>query len=1076
MIRIFGSTPPDQSWRPVCYCLQGPLYLCNVSKFARCANVARRASRRIPPEGLSRCCGDLRKFSFTTNLPSMLVSQVFSEISVLISGHSVEDLPTDLPEEDAASLLNAVACAWHPRLLQRSSSIPIFRQAESLTGYSGRRIVFVPASSESWMPHEWRAVFREQGHIVLAGCSKREDWLIAIDSALAAEGESSDVTHAASSEATSDDSICQSADGSRQTKKSFTTPVLIDHFLALGIIMLQVKLLSRRRHHFVDADNLLLSREVRLAADASLLGDEAAVKTHLGRCFEHLRDTREKFYPMNCYLLDLCIPGDDELGSKVLDLIVSATPATCLNLLATGRDLKAWVQQDGSLGFELKRAIVAGTVTLLTGHDAEIRPSLGSMAATSTDIARCRQTYIDIVGAPPRHWARRRYGMTASFPSLLTYFGFESALHIALDDGLYPDKERSQFEWQAPDGSQIPAASRIPLAIDSAAGFLRFADRYNESMQDDNTAALFLARLPSLKTPWLHDLQITASYAPVLGEFTTMDALVHLCNGSRMSERYQHSEYLAPYLIQSSVLKTEAPISGPARLRQFHQRLETLRTLFAMTRLIKAEAEVDVVNSQFTQIEKELAEVELKHVDTAIMLPAKDADLNSAYAAIDTQLTAVSDQLTSALQSRIPQQTADMRGLFITNSTPFGRTVDVAWPDSWKRPAASNMIELAERINDKERLLVKLPPGGFTWLVECGAGHTQQPLLKPLSREPPLAESLLLRNRHFEVTLSDRTGGIAAVAYHQQRGNRLSQQACFRYEREQTLPDDGSDEVRKSAYATAHLTEHRTVHAGTVFAAIETTAELRSPTDGSTLAIVRQITSIDRSQPRIHVTLFFEQLVTRVKGNPWLTYFGCRFAWDNEAASVTRSVMGHAAGFRAERFESPDYVEVCDPDHRVVIATHGRPYHRRSGPRMIDSLLIVESEPVREFHFTIDFDQSFPLRTAVDAMTPAIVTQTAGTAPLSTASSWVLGLSARNVELVHTAVRPATDEMGEEISLLLTETEGASVKCLIRTARRPTAAFVVNADRSQKIVAEITDQGIVVQLQAYQIKEVLLVL
>ena len=66
--------------------------------------------------------------------------------------------------------------------------------------------------------------------------------------------------------------------------------------------------------------------------------------------------------------------------------------------------------------------------------------------------------------------------------------------------------------------------------------------------------------------------------------------------------------------------------------------------------------------------------------------------------------------------------------------------------------------------------------------------------------------------------------------------------------------------------------------------------------------------------------------------------------------------------------------------------------------------------------------------------------------------------------------------MGEEISLLLTETEGASVKCLIRTARRPTAAFVVNADRSQKIVAEITDQGIVVQLQAYQIKEVLLVL
>ena len=995
----------------------------------------------------------------------MSAPQDFSEISVLIPGHSIEDLPTDLPEEDAASLLNAIACAWHPRLLQRSNSIPIFRQAESLNGYPGRRIVFVPASSESWMPHEWRAVFREQGHIVLAGCSKRVDWLTAIDVALAEEARAD-----ARADATEADT-----ERAPDPVHTATTPVLVDHFLALGIVMLQVQILSRRRHHFVDADKILLSREVCLAANASLLGDEATVKAHLMRCFEHLRDTREKFYPMNCYLLDLCIPGDDEPTSEISNLISSATPATRLNLFATGRDLATWVQKDASLAAQLKRAIIDGTLTLLTGHDAEIRPSLGSMAATVADIERCRRTYTDIVGSPPLHWARRRYGMTASFPTLLTYFGFESALHIALDDGLYPDKERSQFEWQAPDGSQIPAASRIPLAIDSAAGFLRFADRYNESMQDDNTAALFLARLPVLKTPWLQDLHVAASYAPVLGEFATMDALVHICNGSRITERYQHSEYLSPCLIQSSVLKTEAPVSGPAKLRLFQQRVESLRTLFAMTRLVKAEADVDAINAQLTQIETELADLELQHVDTGRMLSEKDSPLNSASTAIDAQLSSVSDVLISALRSRIPQQPAEIRGLFITNTIPFGRVVDLAWPESWQRPAASNSIELAERTGNRERLLVKLPPGGFAWLVESRSGPTAQSILEPIPREPPLAESLTLRNRHFEVTLSDRSGGIAAVTYHQQRGNRLSQHACFRYEREQTLPDDGSGEIRKSAYSTAHLTEHQVLHAGTVFASIETTAELRSPVDGSTLAIVRQITSIDRAQPRIHVTLTFDRLDARVKGNPWLTYFGCRFAWDNEAASVTRSVMGHAAGFRAERFESPDYVEISDPDHRVIIATHGRPYHRRSGPRMFDSLLIVESEPSREFQFTIDFDQSFPLRTAVDAMTPAIVTQTTGAAPLSVASSWVLGLSARNVELVHARVRAATDDSGEELSLLLTETEGASAKCLVRTARRPTAAFVVNADRSNKVAAEVTDQGVVVHLTAYQIKEVLLV-
>ena len=116
-----------------------------------------------PPGAHTVDAGDCHDFPFTTNLPSMSVSQDFSEISVLIPGYSIEDLPTDLPEEDAASLLNAVACAWHPRLIQQSSSIPLFRQAESLTGYPGRRIVFVPAPSESWMPHEWRAVFSRTG-------------------------------------------------------------------------------------------------------------------------------------------------------------------------------------------------------------------------------------------------------------------------------------------------------------------------------------------------------------------------------------------------------------------------------------------------------------------------------------------------------------------------------------------------------------------------------------------------------------------------------------------------------------------------------------------------------------------------------------------------------------------------------------------------------------------------------------------------------------------------------------------------------------------------------------------------
>lgn len=977
----------------------------------------------------------------------MSVCNDFSEISVLIPGYSIEDLPTDLPEDGASSLLNAVACAWHPRLLRLSTSIPLFRQAESLSGYPGRRIILVPSASESWMPHEWRSALRDQGHIVISSCVTRDEWLTAINDAL-----------------------------DREFPKIASEPVspepkqdLVSHFLSLGTVLLQTQLLSRRRHHFVDPDNILIGREVRLAADAYLIGDAETAQTHLRKCFEHVRETRERFHPMNCYLIDICIPSDDEAPETILELLQSPTK---LNLFATGRDLTRWISQNSQIADAFSSALRSERIGLLSGHDHETRTSLGSMATTVADIQRCKSLFQNVLGHTPRHWARRRFGLTASMPSLLSHLGFESAFHVALDDGLYPDRERSQFEWQAPDGSMIAAASRIPLAVDSAAGFLRFADRFNESMQDDSTAALFLARLPTLKSPWMTDLQIAATYAPVLGEFVTMEELCHAAGGTRLAERHDHSEYLAPFLIQSSVLKTEPPISGPATLRLLNQRLESLRTLHGIAGLIRTIEGMPSISNQLSEIEAAIADLELLHVDVLDTSPERMQRMNDTANLLTARLNDIESGLLSAVQNRIPSKECSQRGLFLLNSLPFARYAAVSWPDGWTQPAQASVIELAQANDGESRLLVKVPPGGFVWLTESPTIQAAQPVMKEIRGEAPLAEPLTLRNRHFEVTLSDRTGGIASVTWHQQRGNRLSQQSCFRYEREVTLPDDGSGEVRKASYAITNLVSQRIVEAGLVFASLETICELVSPVDGTRLATVIQTTSIDRVQPRLQIHLRFENIKSNVKGNPWLTYYGCRFAWDNESAAITRAVMGQAGGFRAERFESPDYIEVSDNDHRLVIVPNGRPYHRRSGPRMLDSLLIVEGESVREFQFTVEFDQPFPLRTAADAMTPMSILRTNGSAAAGAASSWILGLSAKNVEIVNTRHKSATSDESESLNLLLSETDGVAVDCFIKTARRPTAAFAINAEMTEKSALAISDQGTLISLSAFKIREV----
>jgi alpha-mannosidase len=324
------------------------------------------------------------------------------------------------------------------------------------------------------------------------------------------------------------------------------------------------------------------------------------------------------------------------------------------------------------------------------------------------------------------------------------------------------------------------------------------------------------------------------------------------------------------------------------------------------------------------------------------------------------------------------------------------------------------------------------------------------------------------------VRLSDRTGGIQAVTFHGQRGNRVSQQCGFRFERELSLPSDSPETTRKTHWAIPRLLHSQILETGPVFAAVETITEFLSPADNSPIGRTRQITRVDRLQPAIDIEIELTDAAVPVRGNPWLTGWCCRFAWDNEAASITRSVLGQLAGFRLERIESPDFVEIADGPQRLTILSDGRPWHRRSGNRMLDSLMQVEGEHQTRFHFRIEFDQPSPLRSAENLLSRVISLEVPQKRPKST-SAWILGLSARNVQLVQARWLHSAPQAPDELSLILSETEGLPANCHIRTARPPAAAWLVNHDRSHKVLLEIDrDAGTLVPLRPFQVREVLL--
>lgn len=966
----------------------------------------------------------------------MPLDRDYQEITILIPGYSIEDLPTDLNERGAASLLNAFAVAWHPQLLARSTDIPQYRQAESNDLPTGQQVVIVPECSEDWLGHDWQDQLSDTLSVALSGCSDRSEWLAAVDEKFPAESE--------------------------------VPADLLAAFLSLGVHHLVVSLLSRRMHHYVDPDTYLLKSEAQSAADAALVGDVDKANDHLRRCFECLQECREQFYPVDSYLVDMCLPSEQTTGDELQTLISDTAPLT---LICSGRELQAHCETSPSLQQVIAAAVQDGRLALMTGHQHELRTSLGSLSTLYSDIKSALDGLRPVLKDTAPHWARRRFGLTSSLPTILSHFEFQSALHVVLDDGLYPDREFGQLQWQAPDGATIPAVSRIPLAIDGAASFLRFADRLNESMQEDTSAVMLLARLPELQTPWLNDLRIAAEFAPVLGRFVTITDFIDHTNGQASPTKFDEGEYLSPYLIQSSVLKTEAPISSPAALHQQRSVLESVAAVDALYAILKPAQAQDAGTDQ---VEQQLNKEEATRL--AFEADGDSAQQAERLTAIASQLKELADKTADRLQTLIPRVESTSKGICLINPLPWKRTALVEWPGTYQLPAASPSIEEAREQNQAIQLQVNVPAGGFAWLTECPQGESPVTLAK--TKGKPLAEDLVLRNQFFEVQLSEATGGIASVTFHNQRANRVSQQVAFRYDNSKTFHVDG-EEVTTS-YATTQLVSSRVTHAGPMMAAIETTSQITDVVTGEVRATFRQTVSLHRNSSRLQVRIEFDDVPSEAVGNPWMTYYAARFAWEDESASITRGMLGQARGFRGERFESPDYVEVTDADSRLLIVPHGRPYHRRSGRRMLDSLLLVEGECDRRFEFTLDFNQGFPMRVASEVLSPIIQRSTENARPSNADSAWILGLSAKNVIAARIRTECAAATAGEssekgpstKVVLLLEETEGRATACRVLTARPPAAARVRSGTGETVQGLTVTDSGVVIDFARFQIKEV----
>lgn len=959
------------------------------------------------------------------------------DLIILIPSHSLEDFPTDLPEESAAGLLNAFCITWHPRLLAEAEVIPRWHRADDPPELVQNRLVIIPECSHDWAPHGWATQARESGCLVLENMHDRQEMLAAaLD-----WGQTDDAEPPPDVDAE-----------------------LAADFLAVGFCYLQTELLARHMRHYSNLDEVHLQREAVAAAQAAVAGDDAIARNHLRSCFEVLADARERFYPVDCYLIDLCLLIPRLADEHLTDVLNTLNP---VNIMVTAEDMQEIAEKDPVLVELLRETWERGTADVIGGEYQEASTQLLPLESMLWQFEQGLRVFESLFHRRPTVWGRRRFGVAAQLPQILDKHNFEAAMHVALDDGLYPDEEQSKIRWEGCDGSVIDAITRIPLAGDSATSFLRFPERMAESMDQDHVATVVFARWPEVESPWLDDLRRMQAYAPALGKFVTLQDYFQQTDSPGRLSAFKANEYLTPFFVQAVARQEENPSSRYADHLKRRQRLQSAKWFTALDHVLRGQSLLAPVLADVERL------VELSGPDTE---SDTQSEANEALAEVERSAP-------RQLAGLITQGGVEQTGYLVLNPLGFARSVEVDLPELAHPPAQEGMVKRVQWDARTRAAIVEVPGMGFAW-VTAGSGEVE-PTQAP--NELPLAEPLLLRNEFFEMLLNEQSGGIQRLKGHGRKPNRLSQQITYRYLHERKLPDpDASGEEISTAYAEMRLKSTKVFSTGPSMGEIMATGDIIDQVSGKVLARFEQTFRVWRSVPRVQIELTLD-VDHMPDSNPWLDYYTMRIAWNDSSASLTRGVLHGAQDIKDERFENLHYLEIANSDERTTILNHGVPFQRSTGMRMVDYILIAAGETQRTFRFDICLDENYPMQAAMDTLTPPAVIPSTVAPRGGAQTGWFFNVDAKSVQLLDILPlrEPPSPDLaewdrseiettphGNGFALRLIETEGRAVRVKLRCFRDPVEAR--QRDFQGRTISDVMIEGdaVLIDMTAYEIADI----
>ncbi len=942
--------------------------------------------------------------------------------------HDGQEPPASVSDDLAQAVWCAVSSMWHPSVLNQLRTLPRIESIESPTPPAPREIRVVPSGAGDLLPSGYRTQADDVGALIVESGTDRAD-LIREILARIGDANAADAGHGA-----------------------LMNPTAAD-FLALGTAWWILRDMTTGMGHSQEVDRESLWRELAAGAHAWRLGDMPAAANRLRAGFEVLTQARERIYPVDAYLLDLCLVDPSMAGGVLAEPLAIQAPLT---FIAPARAIEVQAEAHPEGMAALRQAIADGWVDVAGGTYTEAEEPLLPLESILWQFAHGGDVYrAHLDDRSVETFARRRFGLFVQLPQVARRFGIRYAMHLAFDAGRFPMRPETKRLWEAPEGSSLETLLRPPIAADRASQGWRFGWRLAATMRDDHIATVPVVRWPSPVAGWYADLRQVATYSPVLLRWTTLNDFFHLTDRPYETFRPDPDAYATPYLAQAVASGDQQPVSWLARHHRLRGRLDATRALEGFARAIASVASGEIsspdVPADLPSTGTIEEQIELRRPD-------------EAERALDASLPAWS----SALAGRIVGGTtsaadAAPQGYLVINTLGIPRRVAVHLPEASPDLRPDGPLRAAQLTDQGVFAVVELPPFGYAWV-----SATTDPARPPAATGAVSARGRELRNESIAIEVDATTGGVRSLAAPNESSPRLGQQLVVH---------GLLDGAGKPVSSQMRVDQFEVDFAGPALVQATAIGRILDPRDGNNLASYRQRYRLWTGRPILEIQIALSDLDSAwldhaSHGDPWSVYLGCRWAWPDANSMLRRTVLWTPEITELERPETPDALDITTRTQRTALLFGGLPYQRKHRGWMLDTLLIAGAETCRSFELGVVLDQEYPFHAAVDLVTPAAVVECPAGHPAAAPVGWLARIDRQNVAITRVEFLEICSDRGWGLVFHLLETAGQSGRCRLRLFRDPTWARQVDFLGETIIDLSVEGEGVYVDLTPHELARV----